>query len=630
MLYTDERNPNDGVAGQDIIVDGSTEMKYYVGDSNTTHPAESSSDWKDLSQVTQTQGKWLWSKATTYYRKSSSAAGSHDGGKSVNYNVSYISKDGAAGRAVTGITEYYKATNSDAEMAVPTSDSGWSTNPNVSNWGAKAKYLWNYEKVTYSSGTTVERTKPQIVAIWTKDGKGIDSITNYYKITSSATAPSRPSTDGGDGWDDDPTAPGAGEYLWNYEKVTYTDGSVFRSDVQLIGHVGKDGSKGPQGPQGPQGSYKEIQYARGDSFSDHSDSHIDGGSSGWKSTPPMPSVYYPIVWQRERTVNPSTGSQDSWSYFPMTGRKGDAGRTGLWYRYAGVWGVDVNPNVGVTNTDTVGYYVKYESAFYMNIKESGANKTTPSISSDDWELMNSVFQYFISKAIFADTAYLGSFIINGDWLISQSGTMYGTDGSAHTIGPGTSWNYPGGSYTIYNSYEKFLSSYPNSSKSGVVNFAPNYAVDGKTGKTYQNDAYVKGTINATSGSITGNMSVGTGDNVLEIYANENQSSGVPTFTRSGIRGKNGNETLLDFGFNQNKYPFILLKAPTWRSAPQTTIYPGTIRLINTTYGGYLDIVMDADNKVRIQAPLSCWPSRDQVSVGEVFLGDDEILRVRKA
>jgi hypothetical protein len=83
--------------------------------------------------------------------------------------------------------------------------------------------------------------------------------------------------------------------------------------------------------------------------------------------------------------------------------------------------------------------------------------------------------------------------------------MYGTDGSAHTIGPGTSWNYPGGSYTIYNSYEKFDPSYPNSSKSGVVNFAPNYAVDGKTGKTYQNDAYVKGEIHATSGSFSGTV-----------------------------------------------------------------------------------------------------------------------------
>ena len=254
VLYTNERNPNDGVPGQDIIVDGATEMKYYVGTSNSSHPAENSSDWKDLSQVTQTQGKWLWSKATTYYRKAGSAAGSHDAGYSVNYNVSYISKDGGAGRGITSVTEYYKATNSSSPMSAPTSDSGWSTDPNLSDltdkWDANHKYLWNYEKVTYSSGTTVERTVPQILAIWTKDGRGIDSIQNKYKVTNSASVPLR-EHEGGSGWDDNPITPGQGQYLWNYEVISWTDSSEpTYTDVQLIGYVGKDGPEGPAGNDG--------------------------------------------------------------------------------------------------------------------------------------------------------------------------------------------------------------------------------------------------------------------------------------------------------------------------------------------------------------------------------------------
>ena len=261
VLYTDERNPNDGVTGQDIIVDGSTEIKYAVTSSNTSHPAEGSSDWKDLSQLTQTPGKWLWSKATTYYRKSNSAAGAHDAGYSVNYNVSYIPKDGTAGRGITSVTEYYKATNSSAAMEVPSSDSGWSTDPNLSDltnkWGETYKYLWNYEKVTYSSGTTVERTKPQILAIWSKDGapgRGIDSITNYYKVTANANPPLR-MHEGGSGWDDDPVIPTADNpYLWNYEVITWINpSSTSYTDVQPIGHFGKDGSQGPPGPTGPTG-----------------------------------------------------------------------------------------------------------------------------------------------------------------------------------------------------------------------------------------------------------------------------------------------------------------------------------------------------------------------------------------
>ena len=257
VLYTDSRNPNDGVAGQDIIVDGSTVMKYYVGDSNTTHPADNSSDWKDLSQVTQTQGKWLWSQATTYYRKASSAAGSHDAGSSINYSVSYISKDGANGRGIKSSTELYQATNSSAARQKPTSDSGWSTDPNLldltNKWTETYKYLWNCEKTVYTNSDgseTTEYTVPRVIAIWTKDGsagKGIDSITNYYRISSASTGITRPQTDGASPWDDDPMAPTEEEpFLWNYEKITwlnYGSGQQYTyTDPHVIGHYGADGN----------------------------------------------------------------------------------------------------------------------------------------------------------------------------------------------------------------------------------------------------------------------------------------------------------------------------------------------------------------------------------------------------
>ena len=575
VLYTDERNPNDGVAGQDIIVDGSTEMKYYVGDSNTSHPAESSSDWKDLSQVTQTQGKWLWSKATTYYRKASSAAGSKDAGHSVNYNVSYISKDGAAGRAVTGITEYYKATNSNAEMPVPTSDSGWSTNPNVSNWGANAKYLWNYEKITYSSGTTVERTKPQIVAIWTKDGKGIDSITNYYKITSSATAPSRPSTDGSDGWDDDPTAPGAGEYLWNYEKVTYTDGSVFRSEVQLIGYVGKNGASGKDGRDG-----------------------VDG----------------------------------------KDGKDGSPGHVGRWYYFAGDWNATTEYKFEATKAP----YVKRGSNYYMldcaawaSTQQSSAtyiakgSDTDPAShsSGNPWSPMTAVFKYIITEAIFSGYAHLGSFIINGDWMISQCGMLkYYTSSAQTLIVTSDNCNTKVGSgvpYSYFKNSDPTGKDTPITGAESSWRFIPSFAVDGKTGKTYQNDAYVKGTINATSGVISGNVDVGTTGNKMQIYADET----VGFYKRSGIKGMSGGTTMLDLGFGDNNYPTLSLSAPTWAGSPGTTLYPGFARYFYGN-GSTIEIGANPNGKIHIWASPSDWPSRDQASIGEVFVGDDEILRVR--
>ena len=251
VIYSEERNPNDGVSGQDIIVDGATVMKYYVGDSNTTHPADSSSDWKDLSQVTQVQGKWLWSQATTYYRKADSTAGSHDAGSSINYNVSYISKDGINGRGIRSFTEYYQATNSSASRQKPTSASGWSTDPNLGDltdkWDENHKYLWNMEETVYTNSdgsTTTEYSTPQILAIWTKDGdagRGIDSIQNYYKITNSSTLPAR--TDSG--WSTTPLVPTAeNPYLYNYEAITWVNpASTTYTDVQMLGHFGKDASE---------------------------------------------------------------------------------------------------------------------------------------------------------------------------------------------------------------------------------------------------------------------------------------------------------------------------------------------------------------------------------------------------
>ena len=446
VLYTDERNPNDGIAGQDIIVDGATDVKYAVTDSNTSHPAESSSDWKDISQVTQTQGKWLWSKATTYYRKASSAAGAHDAGYSVNYNVVYIAKDGTDGRSVTKITEYYKATSSSAAMSAPTSDSGWSTDPNLSDltnkWGSTYKYLWNYEKIEFSSGTTVERTVPQLLAIWTKDGaagKGIDSITNYYKITNNATPPAR-IHEGGQGWDDDPLAPGQGQYLWNYEKINWVNpAATTYTEVQLIcymgidgadgkdgkdgkdgtnGKDGKDGTNGKDGKDGENAPYEVRDYALGSSYT-------TPPTSGWQTSAPTRSIGT-FVWMRIRSYS-GTGTLQNTTYVCLTGDAGNdgspgapgapgapgsPGKAGRWYDYAGLWGTDIS---SVTNTAKVGYFVRYNGHFYMNTKDDDvANTTTPANSSgtanSGWERISDERQFFITKAIFGDYAQFGSYI----------------------------------------------------------------------------------------------------------------------------------------------------------------------------------------------------------------------------
>lgn len=61
-------------------------------------------------------------------------------------------------------------------------------------------------------------------------------------------------------------------------------------------------------------------------------------------------------------------------------------------------------------------------------------------------------------------------------------------------------------------------------------FVPNFAVDGKTGKTYQRDAYIKGEIHATSGTFVGitanNIEVTNSYFSGEVYANSGTFNGT--------------------------------------------------------------------------------------------------------
>ena len=260
------------------------------------------------------------------------------------------------------------------------------------------------------------------------------------------------------------------------------------------------------GLNGTDGKYEEKQFCRSAAATSTNGStaptNIDTsyGSSGWSETPPIPTRQYPFIWQRTRTIDPNTNTATSWVYVRLTGEAGEdgaAGKAGLWYAYAGIWGTDVS---SVTNTETQGWYVQHNGSWYMNVKDAGsANTTTPGSGVDGWADMSSAFKFYIAEAYFGNYAHLGSFIINGDWMISQYGTLYDSSGTAITVGAG---NYQT-SYSGKVPYAWFDPAYPTSNKTGSYNFCPNFAVDGKTGKTYQQDAYIKGEVHATSGIIGG-------------------------------------------------------------------------------------------------------------------------------
>ena len=76
------------------------------------------------------------------------------------------------------------------------------------------------------------------------DGKGIKSIMEYYMVSTVNSG----ITTGNSGWSTEiPTMTTINKYLWNYEKMIYTDNTSVDTIPKVIGIYG---DKGPPGQTG--------------------------------------------------------------------------------------------------------------------------------------------------------------------------------------------------------------------------------------------------------------------------------------------------------------------------------------------------------------------------------------------
>ena len=95
-------------------------------------------------------------------------------------------------------------------------------------------------------------SKTQVVKFIRKGetGNGISSVTEYY-LASTLSSGVTVSTAG---WTTTvQTVTATKKYLWNYEVITYSNGSKTTTTPVIIGTYGDKGDQGPQGETGPQG-----------------------------------------------------------------------------------------------------------------------------------------------------------------------------------------------------------------------------------------------------------------------------------------------------------------------------------------------------------------------------------------
>lgn len=141
-------------------------------------------------------------------------------------------------KKIKEIKEWYLATSKSSGVTSNQSE-GWTTTVQTIN--KTKKYLWNYEEVVYSIGSS-DISDPVIIGVYSQGadgaaGKGISSIKNYYLITQTTTLPSSPQ------W---LTAVGTltpkNKYLWNYEQINYTDDTSDNTEPAIIGVYGDSGT----------------------------------------------------------------------------------------------------------------------------------------------------------------------------------------------------------------------------------------------------------------------------------------------------------------------------------------------------------------------------------------------------
>lgn len=278
---------NDGATGNGIK---SITEYYQVSPSNTTPPES----WLTTVPSMTTTNRYLWNYETiTYTNGSNSNTTKRVIG--VYGNTGQPGQNGATGATGNGIktiTNYYLATASGS--GVTASTSGWTTT--VQTVSASKKYLWNYEIIAYTNGST-SKTTPCIIGTYGDKGdtgatgKGVLKTEVFYYLSTSNT------TQTGGSWVTTPPTWVDGKFYWQKVKTTFTDNTTSESTPVCI-----TGGKGPTGGTGSPG--QGVSSITTEFYLSTSKTTQTGGA--WTTTMPTWSQGK-YLWTRSKIVyvNPS-------------------------------------------------------------------------------------------------------------------------------------------------------------------------------------------------------------------------------------------------------------------------------------------------------------------------------------
>lgn len=293
-----------GINGEEGVGISSITNKYAVSSSNTTPPTS----WSNNVPTMTATNRYLWNYEIIKYTD----GGNSETEKRVIGVYGNTGSPGAAGKGIQSITEHYLASASSS--GVTTSTAGWTTT--MQTMTATKRYLWNYETIKYTDGTSPDST-PVIIGVYGDqgipgaDGRGIVSTAIAYQIgASGTTAPTGT-------WSTSVPTAQKGKYLWTRTTVTYTTGNpTVLYSVAYYATDGTDGNDGLPGKDGVGITSTVIKYAK-------STSGTTAPTSGWQPTvPSVPAGQYLWTWT-QWTYSDNT-KEDGYS----VAKQGDNGADG--------------------------------------------------------------------------------------------------------------------------------------------------------------------------------------------------------------------------------------------------------------------------------------------------------------
>ena len=313
---------------------------------------------------------------------------------------------GDTGKGVKSTSVAYQVSTSGT--TVPTGT--WSGSVPSASAG---QYLWTRTIITYTDNTT--STIYSVGRMGTNgangtNGKSIGSVVNYYLATASSSGVTTATS----GWTTAvQSVSAAKKYLWNYEVVKYTDGTVASTTMPcVIGSYGDQGSKGDKGDTGSTGNGVKSTAVTYQASS--SGTTIPTGV--WSATPPATSADKPYFWTR--TIITYTDNTTSTAYNVGSTPEGIV-----------VGGRNLATN---TNKGTTGWSWSMQTGGYSkeSVSETGVNTcklTRDSVKQSGWSVIQ--FSYIGRTKWEADTNYTVSVDVKASVSTSMNPDFRHSDGS---------------------------------------------------------------------------------------------------------------------------------------------------------------------------------------------------------